>query len=142
MGEEQHTIAELQELAEHLRDKLDHAEKQCAARREAICDLIAKATVKLRRDEKDRLICGSCGFVLEGPHLGHAPGCLVPEIIKQDNAANDDCGDGYVPKSEVERLREALQTIANLCQLTGVNFEAQSFEATEIARAALKEDGR
>jgi hypothetical protein len=40
-------------------------------------------------------------------------------------------------RAEVERLRKALNEIADLCQLTCVTFEQQSFRATRIAREAL-----
>jgi hypothetical protein len=40
-------------------------------------------------------------------------------------------------KAQLDRLVEALNKIADLCQMTCMTFETQSFKATEIAIEAL-----
>lgn len=43
----------------------------------------------------------------------------------------------YIHETEAMPLREALETIRDLCQTTCMTFEEQSFKATRIAKNAL-----
>jgi hypothetical protein len=49
-----------------------------------------------------------------------------------------DSGKDYVPREMVKELVDALKSILDLCQITGLSFEAQSFKATEIALGAIR----
>lgn len=155
MTPDQHTIAELQELVEHLRDKLADAESCCAAQRawidatfencsvfsdppKADCgkDYVHKSEVDKLREQLRFQVDGRIADAKERNDYISAKN---DECVRLKTACEKEFADAQKWSDEVRRLREALRKIADTSQLTNVTFEVQAFTAVDIAIAALKE---